>query len=214
MRTLLLALTVFCLASPASGQDVPTVERGDRFVGASAGYSWYSPAGGRWGLITGRRVYLASVRGEWVHASAGSFAIASSIDVPVSIVQRTKAESSECWPHPDPRWVNCRNDLSSHVAIGIGGMPGLKLLFNRTGRTRIFAAGAAGLTLFNNEVPVRHAGRLNFALEYGTGVELSTSRNRVLTLGYKFYHVSNGSLRDYNPGLDANVLYLGLLRRR
>ncbi len=32
-------------------------------------------------------------------------------------------------------------------------------------------------------------------------------------VGYKFHHLSNGGTGTFNPGLDANVFYLGWGRR-
>lgn len=219
MRPCALVLAASLHALPALCQDAPLAvgpglsTAGDHFVGVSAGYSWYSPRGSHWGVVTGRRIYLADVRLEWVHGSAGPLAIASTVELPLGIVQRTKQESSDCWRPAKPNVLYCVHDYSSRVAVGAGALPGLKLYVNRRGDPRVFAAGAAGFMMFNNEVPVRRAGRFNFALEYGVGVDLPTGRDRTMTLGYKFYHISNGYTWDYNPGLDANILYIGWLRR-
>jgi hypothetical protein len=32
---------------------------------------------------------------------------------------------------------------------------------------------------------------------------------RAVSIGYKYYHISNGSRGQINPGFDNNVLYLG-----
>ena len=35
-----------------------------------------------------------------------------------------------------------------------------------------------------------------------------------VALGWKFHHISNAWTAPYNPGLDGNVVYLGVQRRR
>ncbi len=88
------------------------------------------------------------------------------------------------------------------------------MYLNRAGNTRFFGNAAAGGLVFSTDVPVYNSRRLNYVFEYGGGVELLRHDGRAVTLGYRFHHISNGSSARINPGLDANILYVGLRRRR
>ncbi len=187
---------------------------GDRYLEASAGFSWYSPRGGGWGLITDRRVYLTGVRGEWILDAEGAIAWAYTAEwIPLAVVERMHGETLNCYTGRMGRV--CERDRSTRVAIGTGASPlGLKMYLNSGARMRWFGNAAAGALVFSTDVPVYNSRRLNYVFEYGGGVELVRLDGRAVTLGYRFHHISNGSSGRLNPGLDANILYVGLRRRR
>lgn len=164
-------------------------------------------------MITGRRVYLTGLRLESVLGTTGPMALVSTMElIPIAVVERTNADTSTCYKDQVGRQI-CEYDRSAQVAAGTGAAPvGLKLLFNRAHAVRFYAAGAAGALLFSSDVPVSRSRRLNFTFEYGTGLEMPVN-GRTLSVGYKFYHISNGGSGRVNPGLDANVFYVGLRRQ-
>ena len=214
-----IALIAAALLAPFVGhaQDVgpAPLRLGDRFFEANAGYSWYSPRGGGWGLITGRRVYLTSLRREWVindgrHVAWGYVGEWT----PLAVVQRVHhGETYTC--HNDPQGTWCERDRSVQTAVGMGFSPfGLKMYLNPQGKTRPFAHTAAGGILFSSAVPVHNSTRLNFTVEYGGGLEFVGGDGRSGIVGFRFHHISNGSFGQVNPGLDANVIYVGFKKRR
>ena len=215
MRTAAL-VTLALLPSLASGQTAPhPLTAGDRFLEANAGYSWYSPRGGGWGLITGRHVYLTALRAEWVINSGRHIAWGYVAEwTPLAVVKRTnRAETYSCYETRQGRV--CERDASTLLALGTGMSPfGLKLYTNRAGATRPFAHAAVGGIAFTSEVPVQNSTHLNFTVEYGGGIEFARRDGRAAIVGFRFHHISNGSLGDLNPGLDANVVYLGFKKRR
>jgi hypothetical protein len=91
---------------------------------------------------------------------------------------------------------------------------GLKVYTSISNSIRLFSTAAAGVLVFNDDVPVFGAPEANFALELGGGFDIRLSQRRALTVGYKFHHISNGGLSRVNPGMDANVLYAGISRSR
>lgn len=211
---ILLALIV---ASPAIAQEArPSgLTLGDRFLEANVGFSWYSPRGDHWGTIGNRRVYLTGVRGEWVFARSSAVAWSYLLEwVPLAVVERTSAnETLTC--HPTPTSQICEVDRSVRVAVGTGASPvGLKMYFNHAGSRRFFASASGGMIAFSSDVPVRSSRRLNFMFDYGGGVDLSLRDGRSATIGYRFHHISNAGSGRVNPGLDANIIYLGLRRKR
>lgn len=51
-----------------------------------------------------------------------------------------------------------------------------------------------------------------FALQVGTGALLFLSERTAITAGYRFQHLSNGSVCGGNPGLDSSAFVLGVSR--
>ncbi len=96
-------------------------------------------------------------------------------------------------------------------AQGLGLYPiGLRVAFRPTTRLRPFLAGHAGGLYFFESVPDERGKQLNFAVGIGGGIELSIAPQTLLTAAYRYHHLSNGFRGSINPGLDANVLYLGI----
>lgn len=214
LSRIFLALIV---ASPAIAQDVRPrgLTPGDRFLEANVGFSWYSPRGQHWGLISDRRVYLTGVRGEWVFATRGAVAWSYLAEwVPLAVVERTSAgETLRCYPTATSEL--CEVDRSVHVAAGTGAAPvGLKMYLNQGGERRVFASATGGMIAFSSDVPVRGSRRLNFMFDYGGGVDFVLPDGRAATIGYRFHHISNAGSARVNPGLDANIIYLGFRRKR
>lgn len=210
-------LAALLFASPLVAQEprLAPLAMGDRFLEANAGFSWYSPRGGGWGLITNRRVYLTGVRSEWVIEARGRLAWSYVVEwVPLAVVERTSSrETIECYPVPEGSL--CEVDRSARVAVGTGLAPfGLKMYVNPSGSTRFFANASAGMIAFSTDVPVYNSRRLNYMLDYGGGVDLVRRDGRAVTIGYRFHHISNAASGRVNPGLDANVIYLGFRRKR
>jgi hypothetical protein len=214
MRPAIFVVIALTCATTTSAQNpTPTLSRGDRFFESNAGLSWYSPSAAALGSITGRRVYLTGLRLESVLRTTGPFALASTMElIPIAVVERTNANPRTCYTDRDSSRI-CEYDRSAEVAVGTGAAPlGLKLHLNRAHPVRFYVAGAAGALVFSSDVPVNGSRRLNFTFEYGTGLEMPMN-GRTLSVGYKFHHISNAGFGRLNPGLDSNVLYVGLRRQ-
>lgn len=94
---------------------------------------------------------------------------------------------------------------------GVGVYPlGLRVGFRPARSLRPFVAGHTGLFHLFDAMPDERGRRLNFAVGVGAGVEISLPRHTILTLGYRYHHLSNGFRGRINPGLDANLLYVGV----
>jgi hypothetical protein len=65
---------------------------------------------------------------------------------------------------------------------------------------------------FREPVPGAEAGRFNFTAEVGGGILFRPTRALGVTVGYKLEHISNGGTRPFNPGIDNNMFYIGLVR--
>ena len=94
---------------------------------------------------------------------------------------------------------------------GMGVYPlGLRIGFRPSSPLRPFVAGHTGLVHLFDAMPDERGRRLNFAVGVGAGVEIVLPRHTTLTLGYRYHHLSNGFRGRINPGLDANLLYVGV----
>jgi hypothetical protein len=220
MKIVVIALCVVAGANHALCQDRPLdpeprpLVAGDRFFEGDVGFSWHSPAGSLWGTITHRRILLTGLRWEWVVSASRHVAFSSTVELPLAVVQRTSSDTASCW-ETSLFERTCRLDRSANLAVGAGLTPfGFKLYVNHGRQNRWFLNGAGGAMFFSTDVPVRGSRRFNYSLEGGAGVEMLQPGGRAITLGYKFYHISNASTGEINPGLDANVLYVGLRRQR
>jgi hypothetical protein len=215
MRPLFLALLL--AGTPLRAQFLaPTarpLERDEVAIEQTAGFSWFSP-GGSWGDVTNRRLYVTGIRATWLQVTSGRFGLAYTMElVPLAVVERTRPNSQRCW-FTDTGLYVCRRDRSERVAYGAGGSPiGAKMYFNRTGRWRMHSSASLGAMLFSSPVPIYDSHMLNFSIDYGGGMEVTTRSGREIALGFRFQHLSNAGSGRFNPGLDANVIYLGLMRR-
>lgn len=202
--------------TPAS---VPGRGAGSRFVGAWLGGSPDSPTrGGIGGTTPDREFVLAGLRAEWVLDVAGPVALAATADlVPLAVVTRTPTYRPRTVVPPDPRFPTFTypEQTGARPVYGAGASPfGLALYAPRGGRVRAFAGAAAGGLWFTRNTPVPDARRFNFTAEFGGGIELARASGGALVLAYKRHHLSNAGSAPANPGLDANVVYVGILRRR
>lgn len=166
-------------------------------------------------MISNRRVYLTGVRSEWVLDVSRHLAWAYLAEwVPIAVVERTIAqETLHCYQ--TTTGGICEVDRSARLAVGTGASPvGFKLYLNHAGSPRFFASGSGGMIAFSSDVPVQSSRRLNFMFDYGGGVDFMLRDGRAATIGYRFHHISNAGSGSVNPGLDANIVYLGFRRKR
>ena len=220
MKHSLLALLV--LHAAGLGAQAPVAQGhaaprpGDRLLGAWLGASFYSPVGTHLGATPDRDLFLAGLRAEWVLEAAGPLALASTMDlIPMAVVTRNPEYRLRRLATFGGGTVEYKEPTGRGPVYGAGLSPlGLKLYLAPGGRARLYAAGAAGALWFTRDMPVPNARRFNYAFEYGGGVELARADGVAFVLGYKFHHLSNLYTAPENPGLDGNVVYVGLLRRR
>lgn len=194
-------------------QSRATLGAGDRLFGVWVGMSPDSPVGDHLGITPGRRLFLMGMRAEWMLATAGPFAVAATSDlIPIAALTNNPTYTSASAVPDAPDQTKIVTGRSTVYGAGLSPV-GLQLYLARLRNFRMFAAGAAGMLWFTRNTPVPDARRFNFTFETGGGFEMVRSRNSVV-LGYKFHHFSNASTAPRNPGVDGNVIYVGVLTRR
>lgn len=94
---------------------------------------------------------------------------------------------------------------------GMGVAPaGLQFIYRIDHRVQPFFGGSGGLMYFPAPIPDGRGRKLNYTFDVSVGVRWVWGAHRVLTVGYRFHHLSNGFRGEINPGFDANIFYIGL----
>ncbi|MDQ6785509.1 MAG: acyloxyacyl hydrolase [Acidobacteriota bacterium] len=86
---------------------------------------------------------------------------------------------------------------------------GFRFIFLPKKRLKPFAAAHAGFIFFKKPVPVPESTNYDFTGDFGGGLLYQIRRNKALSFGYKYYHISNMNIGAVNPGYNANVFYVG-----
>lgn len=118
------------------------------------------------------------------------------------------------YPIPPPsRDTAPADDPVSPMAstYGAGAVPiGLQFVYRTDRDLQPFFGGSGGLMYFPDPVPDGRGRKLNYTFDFSAGMRWILGEQRVLTIGYRFHHLSNGFRGEINPGFDANIVFIGL----
>jgi len=101
-----------------------------------------------------------------------------------------------------------RNVRPTRYAFGAAPV-GLQINFRPRKKIQPFAGASGGFLYFAKRVPNIVGTRFNFTFDIGAGVEFRLREKRAVTIGYKYYHISNAGRGIENAGIDNNLLYVG-----
>ncbi|MFQ5707687.1 MAG: acyloxyacyl hydrolase [bacterium] len=186
---------------------VPLV-KGRREFSLWAGFSFNSPSGYYLGITGDREFFIAGIRFGTIVAANRNVALEYVFDlIPAAVVTNNPIHQVDGAP-----LSNGENQPVHRGSVyGAGLAPiGLQLYMWPRNRLRLFFGGTGGFLSFLKDVPVLDARKFNFAFDLGLGVQMITRSNLAVTFGYKLHHLSNANTADSNPGLDANIFYLGV----
>jgi len=81
----------------------------------------------------------------------------------------------------------------------------------RRHRVHPFVETAGGIVASTQPIPENQPGAsgLNFFFDLGGGLRWRLGRRGAVSLGYRFFHISNAGTTSFNPGVDNNVFYIG-----
>lgn len=96
----------------------------------------------------------------------------------------------------------------TRYAFGVAPL-GLQANFRPRKNVQPFIGASGGLLYFNQRTPNFIGTRFAFTADVGAGIEFKLKENRAVTVGYKYYHISNGDRGIQNPGFDNNLFYIG-----
>lgn len=80
-------------------------------------------------------------------------------------------------------------------------------------RARVTLEASGGGLWFARPIPDPEATRFNFTASIGPTLDLTVGPSSILRIGYLWHHTSNGGRGRINPGLDSEILSVGLLYR-
>ncbi|EDX86445.1 hypothetical protein S7335_4149 [Synechococcus sp. PCC 7335] len=99
-------------------------------------------------------------------------------------------------------------DQQGNNAVGLNLALLLRSHWIRGDNWSIYIDGGAGLLTTNNDVPDAGSS-FNFTPQIGGGATFAVNDTQRIMTGLRWYHISNASLFDSNPGLDALYGYVG-----
>ena len=76
------------------------------------------------------------------------------------------------------------------------------------GSVRPFITLGAGMILSEDAIPEGSA-KLNFTPQAGLGIQWRSPAGRMVTVEYRFHHLSNASRVQPNPGINSSVVLVG-----
>lgn len=208
---LLFCAVALCLGafSPVARGQVSVVRPLKTEFGIWGGYSFDSPH--VFGVTSGRRLGLLALRyGRTIH-SWQSTSLEYTIDIfPMEIVdQPTVLTVVNTGPPSMTYYVN----IGREAVYGGGVNPiGLKLNLLRQHQFQPYLASSLGLVTSVRPVPLDVPGedQFNFTFDLQAGFQrFNSSRDRAWMFGYRFQHISNAGRSSINPGMDANVIFVG-----
>ena len=97
------------------------------------------------------------------------------------------------------------------TSYGVGVQPvGFRFIFFPNSRLKPFAQANTGVLITNKPIPVPRSRTLNFTGDFGGGLQYHLSRERAVSIGYRYFHISNGNIggKINNPGYNANIFYI------
>jgi len=168
-------------------------------LGVAFGYSPVS-YDGLIGVVTGQQYYEASLNLGYVFKQNDSHAWKYKVSlIPFALV-RGDGETLTLRP--------------SRAVYAGGAEPiGLQLNFRNYRKLQPFVNAAGGFLYFTEQIPVSDSSQYNFTFSFGGGVEILSGR-RSFVVAYRFHHISNGYTAARNPGIDSQLLSIGLLFKR
>jgi hypothetical protein len=76
-------------------------------------------------------------------------------------------------------------------------------------RLRPFIGSAVGPSYHFKPVPIPTGSKWNLLLDFQIGGQYMISETRALQFGYRYYHLSNVYLSNFNPGYNTNMIFVG-----
>jgi hypothetical protein len=117
------------------------------------------------------------------------------------------------WLQPDAVTnVVTKNSPRVHTS-GVGASPvGFRVNFLPLAPMQPFFSTNGGFIYFRDRVLSPQGSQFMYTIDFGAGLNIYQRRNRAITVGYRYQHLSNANISMHNPGTDANTFYFGVSR--
>lgn len=216
----LLALAMLSALAPASlgAQDGTNgLAVGRRHLSAYVAGSWSDRFGPAYSSIPTQPYAMVVGRAEYVIEATSTGALSFYVELmPAIVVDRVpRYHMALLWQAPAGPMVHTKVWDEPGIVYGAGLTPaGMQLYGNLTRMVSLFGNISGGVAWFTRDMPVPDARRLNFLLDAGGGIRIARDGGNAVLTGFKFHHMSNAGRGSQNPGIDGNVVYLGLSKTR
>jgi hypothetical protein len=189
-------------------------ERGSKELNFEFGYAPMQPtffSGRKEYDTSGRKFAMASFKWGRVIGTAKGVTYEYFFEVtPLSFAMKNEVANPD-YVSPQKSPKEPKTLRSSTYGMGIQPA-GFKFIFRPHSRLKPFLRLGAGFLFTNKPIPVPESPNYNFIGDFGGGVMYSVRRRQVISLGYRYFHISNMNIGEINPGYNANVFYIGYSR--
>jgi len=199
-----------CLLAPAAARAQDDSPLPQWHVGAYLGGARNSPGSGDWGGVPDRDHLFFGVRGTAPVFRWRALTLAYAAELtPMLIISDNPEYRMGIVTRGGVTYLTEVENGTAPV-YGAGFSPlGLETRVRVAPRAQVFGAVAMGLIWFTRDVPVANSRSVNITAEMGFGLLWEYRDGRRMRFGYKFHHLSNSWTAEENPGLNANVFYVG-----
>ncbi|MFQ5825206.1 MAG: acyloxyacyl hydrolase [bacterium] len=188
------------------------LETGMNELGFWGGVSFDSPAGNFLGLTKDREFFIMGLRYGRIITAGWGVALEYVLDIiPIAVVTNNPKAEDERVTISNGHTVIVQRINGWGPVYGAGLSPiGLQIYLLRSNPIKLFASGSFGFLTFIRQVPRPEARKFNYTFDFGGGFQIITRSRWAIVIGYKYHHLSNANTAIANPGLDANVFYVGV----
>jgi len=105
-----------------------------------------------------------------------------------------------------------QGNAPAHAVYGFAIAPaGFTFDLARKRPVHPFIETSGGIVASTEPIPENQpdASGLNFFFDLGGGIRWRVGERGAVSLGYRFFHISNAGTTSFNPGVDNNVFYVG-----
>jgi len=204
------AMTVHAQDRQPAGRPLPTFAVWTAFAGNER-------LSTRIGDTNDRDLFLVGVRARWLLSHIGRIEYAYTADLLPVVVSTgmpsytfVNVPGPACPPNPECA-VPIITEMTRKTVYGVGAAPvGGEVRYRVTHPLALVLRGSAGGVYFSRPIPDPEERRFNFIFDIGAGAELRFSRRMAMTAGYRLNHISNAGRGPVNPGMNSQMLELGL----
>jgi hypothetical protein len=201
---------------PKIGQDEPDaagwkLRRGEKEIAVEVGFSPFQPtflSGQKEYDTTGRKFGMLSLRwGRNIGTAKGvSFEYRIEI-IPVALAFKNEVENPA---YKDAQATPNISPTIRETTYGFGFTPaGFRFFFLPKKRLKPFLSAEAGFMFFKKPVPGPISTSYDFIGSFGGGLQYQIERDKAISIGYRYFHISNMNIGQMNPGYNANIFYIG-----
>lgn len=206
------APTIDNAATRAEAAALYRLRRGDKEIAVEHGISPFNPsnfAGPKEFDVYGRDLHLPVIRFSRVIGTKKNVSYQYMFGVtPLAIFTRNEVINPD---YVSPTATPNVAPTMRETTYGTGFQPvNFKFIFLAENRLKPYAQVGAGLLVTNKAVPVPRSTLFQLTGDFGGGLMYMLTPKKAVSLGYKYFHISNGNINGKinNPGFNANVFYI------